>query len=141
MKKIEDFIFKRGSIEHLHENTFVGFDNLQKIDFGNNVKVSYGKRIPNTPVSLVTCHNHNKIKELHKDTFRGLINLKEINLNHNQIESIDSSIFNDLVKLEKIDLSDNKINCLYLETFIGLDELKEIYLNGCNRLITHHFSQ
>ena len=72
----------------------------------------------------------NKIRNLNKDTFIGLDNLKELYLNFYEIELIDPYSFFYLKKLRVLELQNNKIKKLEKDIFIGLNNLYFLNLNN-----------
>lgn len=54
--------------------------------------------------------SHNNLKELDKDVFNGLFNVTEIYLNNNQIEALNSDLFKNLAKLDRIELHQNRLS-------------------------------
>jgi Leucine-rich repeat (LRR) protein len=71
-----------------------------------------------------------QITEIEKNTFKGLINLTNLNLSNNLIENIDHNTFDDLVKLNELNLSNNCIIRLEDNTFKNLDILTELNLSN-----------
>ncbi|XKL67020.1 hypothetical protein PGB90_010440 [Kerria lacca] len=74
----------------------------------------------------------NTISQLPKDAFYsvGLIHLQRIFLKNAGIHDIHKDAFRELKILVEIDLSDNFISVLHQETFTGNERLRAIYMNG-----------
>lgn len=74
----------------------------------------------------------NDIPYLTKDAFRsvGLINLQRIFLRGTGIREIHKDAFRDLKILVEVDLSDNAVASIHPDTFSGNDRLRVLYLNG-----------
>lgn len=74
----------------------------------------------------------NSISYLPREAFRsvGLINLQKIHLRRARIRDVHKDAFKELTILIEVDLSENEISFLDPETFSGNGRLKVIYLNG-----------
>lgn len=75
---------------------------------------------------------HNFITYLKKDEFStaGLINLQRIFLKNTNLKEIHRDAFRDLKILIEIDLSNNQISVIPRDTFAGNDRLKVLILSG-----------
>lgn len=76
--------------------------------------------------------NNNKISYLTKEAFKsvGLLNLQRIYLKNSGVREVHRDTFKYLTILVEVDLSDNLIAWLHQDTFLGNDRLKVLYLNG-----------
>lgn len=74
----------------------------------------------------------NAIPYLTKDAFKsvGLLNLQRIFLKSTGVRELHRDAFKDLTILVEVDLSDNLIHTLHQETFSGNGRLRVLYLNG-----------
>ncbi|PNF15333.1 hypothetical protein B7P43_G00931 [Cryptotermes secundus] len=74
----------------------------------------------------------NDIPYLTKDAFRsvGLINLQRIFMRGTGVREIHRDAFRDLRILVEVDLSDNAVSSIHPDTFMGNDRLRVLYLNG-----------
>lgn len=74
----------------------------------------------------------NDIPYLTKDVFRsvGLINLQRIFMRGTGVREIHKDAFRDLKILVEVDLSDNAVSTIQPDTFTGNDRLRVLYLNG-----------
>lgn len=74
----------------------------------------------------------NDIPYLTKDAFRsvGLINLQRIFMRGTGVREIHKDAFRDLKILVEVDLSDNAVSSIHPDTFTGNDRLRVLYLNG-----------
>lgn len=74
----------------------------------------------------------NTIPYLTKDAFKsvGLLNLQRIFLKGTGVRELHRDAFKDLTILVEVDLSDNLIHTLHQETFSGNGRLRILYLNG-----------
>lgn len=74
----------------------------------------------------------NSIKNLPEDSFKrvGLLNLQRVFLRGCGIHNVHKDAFRELKILVELDLSDNLIGSLHQETFQGNERLRILYLNG-----------
>ncbi|XP_055713480.1 leucine-rich repeat-containing protein 24 [Phlebotomus papatasi] len=87
--------------------------------------------------------NENHIGNLNRDEFtsRGLVNLQRIYVKASHVRHLHRDTFRDLKILVEIDLSGNEIESLERETFAGNDRLRLLYLYGnpLRRLVANQF--
>ncbi|XP_015835079.1 reticulon-4 receptor-like 2 isoform X2 [Tribolium castaneum] len=87
----------------------------------------------------------NYISRLGNDAFKsvGLLNLQRIFLATAGIQEVHKDAFRDLTILVEVDLSHNQIKSLHPETFHGNERLRVLYLNGnpLRRLVQEQFPQ
>ncbi|KAH8258133.1 hypothetical protein KR038_006441, partial [Drosophila bunnanda] len=101
--------------------------------------------IPNTLSTelQVLVLNDNHIPYLNREEFStlGLLNLQRIYLKKSEVQYIHKESFRNLKILVEIDLSDNKLEMLDKDTFMGNDRLRILYLNGnpLKRLAAYQF--
>ncbi|XP_052858803.1 uncharacterized protein LOC128266363 [Drosophila gunungcola] len=101
--------------------------------------------IPNTLSTelQVLVLNDNHIPYLNREEFftLGLLNLQRIYLKKSEVHYIHKESFRNLKILVEIDLSDNKLEMLDKDTFMGNDRLRILYLNGnpLKRLAAYQF--
>ncbi|XP_023163522.2 uncharacterized protein LOC111594458 [Drosophila hydei] len=101
--------------------------------------------IPNTLSTelQVLVLNDNHIPYLNREEFSalGLLNLQRIYLKKSEVQYIHKESFRNLKILVEIDLSDNKLEMLDKDTFMGNDRLRILYLNGnpLKRLSAYQF--
>lgn len=62
----------------------------------------------------------NKVKEIKKDTFKGLHSLLRLHIDHNHIEFISPEAFYGLTQLQLVHLEGNHLQQLHPDTFITL---------------------
>lgn len=62
----------------------------------------------------------NKVKEIKKETFKGLESLLRLHMDHNHIEFISPEAFYGLTKLQLVHLEGNHLQQLHPDTFITL---------------------
>lgn len=74
----------------------------------------------------------NSIPYLGKDAFRnvGLINLQRIFIRGSRLRDVHRDAFRDLIILIEVDLAYNEVSSLHPETFTGNDRLRVLYLSG-----------
>lgn len=87
--------------------------------------------------------NENDIGNLNRDEFtsRGLINLQRIYVKASHVRHLHRDTFRNLKILVEIDLSGNEIESLERETFAGNERLRLLYLYGnpLRRLVANQF--
>lgn len=64
--------------------------------------------------------SHNKLKEINKETFKGLDRLLKLYIDHNQIEFIHPEALYGLTNLQLINLENNHLQQLHPDTFITM---------------------
>ena len=74
----------------------------------------------------------NDIPYLTKDTFRsvGLINLQRIYMRGTGVREVHREAFRDLKILVEVDLSDNAVSSIHPDTFTGNERLRVLFLSG-----------
>lgn len=77
--------------------------------------------------------SHNALRQLPRAVFNNLIKIRAIMLNGNQLERLDDGLFRNLKFLHKIELKDNHLKHIETKTFVNLPVLTQIMLDG-NRL-------
>lgn len=77
--------------------------------------------------------SHNSLKQLPRAVFNNLIKIRAIMLNNNQLERLEDGLFKYLKFLHKIELKDNHLKHIETKTFVNLPVLTQIMLDG-NRL-------
>lgn len=73
-----------------------------------------------TALTQVLKMSHNRIKEIHKETFKGLDSVLALYLDHNHIEFISPEAFYGLTKLQVVHLEGNQLQQLHTDTFVTL---------------------
>ncbi|CAH1370733.1 hypothetical protein MTP99_012273 [Tenebrio molitor] len=85
----------------------------------------------------------NYISRLARDAFKsvGLLNLQRIFMSNAALQEVHRDAFRDLIILVEVDLSHNQITSLHPETFHGNERLRVLYLNGnpLRRLVQAQF--
>lgn len=64
--------------------------------------------------------SYNKVKEIKKETFKGLTSLSRLHIDHNHIEFISPDAFYGLTNLHFVHLEGNYLQQLHPDTFITL---------------------
>lgn len=81
---------------------------------------------PNLQVLVIKGYEH---KKLESKIFRGIFNLKTLNVTKNILTVLNGNEFDDLRSLEILNLKSNAITDIPTEEFSTLVELKELYLD------------
>lgn len=114
----------------------VGLQNLKKIVFKNCKLMSIHKDSFRSLKILIELDlSNNKINRLHKDTFVHTERLRWISLNNNLLEELDDGLFRNLGFLQTVILTNNHIHKIGLKTFQNLPFIKVLQLAGNN--LTH----
>jgi Leucine-rich repeat (LRR) protein len=104
---------------------------MEGLIMDHNKKIFYlpdkiGDAYPNLIyIRAINC----SIKEISRRNFKGLTNLKDLQLYFNQIEKIAKVTFKDLKMLEILHLSDNQIKEVTIGVFNDLKKMKRLYLH------------
>uniref|UniRef100_A0A182IN95 Ig-like domain-containing protein n=1 Tax=Anopheles atroparvus TaxID=41427 RepID=A0A182IN95_ANOAO len=108
--EIQVLVLNDNNIPHLNREEFtsLGLVNLQKIHL-----------------------KHSHVRYLHREAFKNLKILIEVDLSENEIETLDKQTFAGNNRLRIINLYDNPIKMLVAEQFPVLPYLRNIDLHGC----------
>lgn len=108
--------------------------NLHKLYIKNStIETLHKDSFRNLTILIELDLSNNKLKRLDPGLFDDLKKLRVIMLNHNQIERIENNLFQNLRFLTKIELNDNLIYRVALHSFINVPALSQIELDY-NRL-------
>ncbi|XP_062560054.1 leucine-rich repeat-containing protein 24 [Armigeres subalbatus] len=108
--------------------------NLHKLYIKNStIETLHKDSFRNLTILIELDLSNNKLKRLDPGLFDDLKKLRVIMLNHNQIERIENNLFQNLKFLTKIELNDNLIYRVALHSFINVPALSQIELDY-NRL-------
>uniref|UniRef100_A0A182K5Q4 Ig-like domain-containing protein n=1 Tax=Anopheles christyi TaxID=43041 RepID=A0A182K5Q4_9DIPT len=101
----------------------------------NDNNIPYLNREEFTSLGLVNLQKihlkHSHVKYLHREAFKNLKILVEVDLSENEIETLDKQTFAGNNRLRIINLYDNPIKMLVAEQFPVLPYLRNIDLHGC----------
>uniref|UniRef100_A0A182Q5P7 Ig-like domain-containing protein n=1 Tax=Anopheles farauti TaxID=69004 RepID=A0A182Q5P7_9DIPT len=101
----------------------------------NDNSIPYLNREEFTSLGLVNLQKvhlkHSRVKYLHREAFKNLKILVEVDLSENEIETLDKQTFAGNNRLRIINLYDNPIKMLVAEQFPVLPYLRNIDLHGC----------
>uniref|UniRef100_A0A182PBJ1 Ig-like domain-containing protein n=1 Tax=Anopheles epiroticus TaxID=199890 RepID=A0A182PBJ1_9DIPT len=101
----------------------------------NDNNIPYLNREEFTSLGLVNLQKihlkHSHVKYLHREAFKNLKILVEVDLSENEIETLDKQTFAGNNRLRIINLYDNPIKMLMAEQFPVLPYLRNIDLHGC----------
>uniref|UniRef100_A0A182N194 Ig-like domain-containing protein n=1 Tax=Anopheles dirus TaxID=7168 RepID=A0A182N194_9DIPT len=108
--EIQVLVLNDNSIPYLNREEFttLGLANLQKIHL-----------------------KHSRVRYLHREAFKNLKILVEVDLSANEIETLDKQTFAGNNRLRIINLYDNPLKMLVAEQFPVLPYLRNIDLHGC----------
>lgn len=77
--------------------------------------------------------SHNSLKQLPRSVFNNLTKIRALMLNNNQLDRLDDGLFRNLKFLHKIELKENHLKHIEMKAFTNLPVLAQILLDG-NRL-------
>lgn len=72
--------------------------------------------------------SHNYLKVIYPGTFSDVIRLRQLIVQHNQIEHLNDNLFENLGFLAKVDLRYNQLKSISQHTFVNVTAIKEIDL-------------
>jgi leucine-rich repeat and immunoglobulin-like domain-containing nogo receptor-interacting protein len=126
----ECHMFYTTSIESPNITMFTRDNSMETLAMEHNKKIFYlPNKIGDAYPNLIILRAANcSIKEISRQNFKIMTELKEMHLNLNQIEKIATGAFKDLKKLELINLCYNQIKEIENGGFRGLTKLKVLYL-------------
>lgn len=124
----------RNELTFIQYGTFRSMNNLENLLLSHNfLKEVKNFTFMGTEESLLRIYlNHNQIKTIHKDAFRGLSRVTSLYLSYNQIRSLHESAFRDMCALRHLYLGNNKLHHLRRNTFENLRQLESITLSKNN---------
>jgi Leucine-rich repeat (LRR) protein len=76
---------------------------------------------------------NNEIEDILDGAFTDLVKLKKLRLNSNSLKYLRDNLFQLNVQLQKLELKDNELTCIYQNTFNGLKNMRQLQLEN-NRL-------
>jgi hypothetical protein len=117
------------NISRISKEIFLGVENLESFNIGNNKLKIIGDTFSNLITLKQLDLSHNEIEMLNDKTFEGSLNLEVLNLNGNEIFEIDGA-FGALKQLRNLDLGSNKIMDLNDEVFNDIHELRSLNLSS-----------
>lgn len=127
---LEAILLKFNKIWFVHEETFMGLENLVVLDLSSN-KLKTLQKFFEPLSSLVKLDlSSNLIEKIDSDAFSGLTSLRDLTLQKNNLKFINPVAFELLPSLEFINISFNKspLRAIPGELFETNSHLKQIYL-------------
>lgn len=76
--------------------------------------------------------SHNRIHVVHPGTFRDNLRLRVLLMNNNPIQKLEDGLFTNLTFLQTVDMSDCQLSHISHKTFINVPTLQHLHLNGNN---------
>lgn len=74
--------------------------------------------------------SNNFLKQLHSGTFSDVIRLRVLIVQHNQLEYLDDNLFENLGYLAKVDFRHNELKSISQHTFVNVSAIREIDLEN-----------
>lgn len=92
-----------------------------------NVPDGIAQTFPNLKLIAI---NHSGVKAITVDDFKGLAELRHVDLSHNEIEELDDGIFADNEFLESVSFKSNEIKIIAKNIFVNLRNLQNVSLTA-----------
>lgn len=126
LPNLEYFSFD-GKIEKITQDTFKNNRNLTSLRLQNNglLEIEGETPFPESLQHLIISRNHLRNISM---AFKGLTNLKMLDLSTNNIGNFESSTFDDLIKLRVLFLDANELSCFAERHMENLKRLSGLYL-------------
>ena len=119
------------NVSYLPENLAESLSNLEEVSvIDSEISEVNNKNFKGMKNVKVINLQGNKIKHLPPDTFETLDSLENINLKQNNMEFIEETLFHYPTKLKKVNLADNRLHYLHQNTFRLSENLEEVQLEG-----------
>jgi len=131
-QELELIYLKFNRIDYIHENAFVGLDNLYVLDLSSNNLKEISNAFDSLHQLVRLDLSSNLIESFDESIFDGLPHLMELNLQKNNIKLLDPAVFNPLRNLQYINLSFNKspIEVIPGNLFALNYRLRRLHLTG-----------
>ncbi|PIK34530.1 hypothetical protein BSL78_28646 [Apostichopus japonicus] len=122
---------QNSKIKLLHEGTFQGLSNLDKLRMSENeINILPKGAFTGMPSLQGLYLDSNQITTMQVDAFQGLVNLLVLDLSKNDLPQIGFGVFNQTedYKLTTLMLQRNQIKIIKRDDFLGLDNLEYLCL-------------
>lgn len=114
--------FSQNQIPELRREEFqvAGLQNLHKIYLRNcTIQEVHREAFKGLPILIELDMSSNHIRELHPSTFAGLEKLRNVIINNNEIEVLESRLFINLPFLSRVEFNNNRLKQVQLNVFSG----------------------
>lgn len=135
---IQNLNVSHNKLHEITQNAFeeVGLINLKKLYLRSCQIITIHKDgFKNLRILIEIDLSRNNIQILHADTFIDLEKIRIINLGDNQLEKLHNGLFKELRFLQNVDLNNNNIHTIGADTFTNLPKLITVNLSYNN--LTH----
>ncbi|XP_039601315.1 SLIT and NTRK-like protein 1 [Polypterus senegalus] len=127
---VQELNLRDNSVHTVRKAHFIGYQNLNLLDLGNNViKVIENGTFQNLTELRWLYFDKNYLESLMSEMFAGLQNLEYLNLEYNSIQLILPGTFNSMPNLRVLILNNNLMKSLPVDVFIGVS-LSKISLHN-----------
>ena len=107
-------------LTYLYPESFIHHPQLTFVDFSNNKFSFFPTQFIRGLVYLKQLNlNHNLIKVIDEEDFANLRMLQDLDLSYNEVADVKETAFQNSSQLQRINLSHNKISMLKTDTFLG----------------------
>uniref|UniRef100_W5KTN6 Slit homolog 3 (Drosophila) n=1 Tax=Astyanax mexicanus TaxID=7994 RepID=W5KTN6_ASTMX len=142
----------RNNITRITKVDFSGLKNLRVLGFKHTPNISSPSLFPPLPLpypvslflslSLFMCRDlsENQIQAIPRKSFRGITNVKNLQLDSNHISCIEDGAFRALRDLEILTLNNNNITLIPLSSFNHMPKLRTLRLHSNNLHCDCHLS-
>ncbi|XP_031629488.1 leucine-rich repeat-containing protein 15-like [Contarinia nasturtii] len=117
-----------GHVESISHDDFMHAVNLERLSFGNQLKVIPGNVFDRVAKLEVLDLSWNKIASIHENSFKGLSNLRTLKLHRNQLQKFKLRTFENVPLLEELLLNNNHIETVE-DGILKLPKLKHLDLS------------
>ncbi|KAF2899938.1 hypothetical protein ILUMI_06245 [Ignelater luminosus] len=125
------YLYLQGNkISGISPEAFVNLRQLYELDLDNNQLTELTPRSFHGVESVSVSISHNRIKQIYKNTFEGVLGIMALNLSYNQIAILHTESLKGLENLEILDLQHNKLCYIPLGIFQYVQTIKDLNLSG-----------
>lgn len=117
-----------GHVESISHDDFMHAVNLERLSFGNQLKLIPGNVFDRLANLELLDLSFNKITSIHENGFKGLNNLRTLKLHRNQLQKFKSHTFENVPLLEELLLNNNHIETIE-DDILKLPNLKHLDLS------------
>lgn len=143
VENLEDCLLDHNFIGSIDDGAFMtsSADRLSKMKNlnleHNNIRKIEAETFKGVPRLKSLKLGNNNIRKIHPQALTDLSYLETLTLNNNKIRKLNNGVFSNLKKLYSIDLSRNRIRLIGEDMFLGLDKLEDLLISG-NKLNSVH---
>lgn len=132
LKQLDMLDLSENKIQSIQPELFDNLNNLRTLNLEkNSMKILPPELLANLKKLELLNLSSNFLSSnwINFMTFKGLFNLRLLDLSYNKLTSLENSIFSDLTSLEMLDLKNNLIESVSMDTFANLTYLTSLVLS------------